>query len=408
MRYLIPILFLLLFEYVVFQAVALAIGNWPNEIQILFRTLYWMMPFALLYVLSKRLARQHGPLETKKRTFYFSNCIIALYFGKFVVLVVLGLDVVRRVLMTLFGKLTGAIALEYPMTKQVAYLALAAGFLLAMVLIYGMLRNRYRYKIHRKKVKIDNLPTAMKGLKIIQLSDIHSGSFTEVAPLEKAIALINKEKADLVFFTGDLVNNIAREMEPFIPVFQKIESRLGVYSILGNHDYGDYVLWKSTEAKLQNFNELIQTHRALGWELLLNENRIVDIQNSKLAIIGVENYSAKGRFSKYGDLVKAASGSESADIKVLLSHDPSHWEDQVAGHRKDIVITFSGHTHGMQFGIDIPGWFQWSPVQYFYKQWAGLYQEGKQYLYVNRGFGFLGYPGRVGVLAEITVIELER
>jgi predicted MPP superfamily phosphohydrolase len=407
LRYLFPLLFLFVFEYIVFQGLVLVIATCPDWLQLLIRSLYWLMPLAFWFVMSRRMARRETPLEINKGAFLFSNCLLGLYFGKMITFAVLGADMVRRIFMLIFGKITGAAALSYPLSTTVATLALVLGLALAAVLIYGMLRNRYRYKIHRKTVKISNLPAALKGLKIIQLSDIHSGSFTEINPLNKAITLINKEEADLVFFTGDLVNNVASEMQPFIPIFKKIKSKFGVFSILGNHDYGDYVLWKSTEAKLQNFNELIQTHRELGWDLLLNENRLLNIKDSSLAIIGVENYSAKGRFSKYGDLSRAVVGTESADVKLLLSHDPSHWSDQVLTKHKDIAITFSGHTHGMQFGIDIPGWFQWSPVQYFYKQWAGLYQEGKQYLYVNRGFGFLGYPGRVGVLAEITVITLD-
>lgn len=407
MRFIIPIIFLLAFEYLVFQAVGVLIADQPDWVQLIIQSLYWLMPLTLWIVLSRRMAHRSTPLEMNKGSYYFSNSIIGLYFGKFVVAVVLALDMLRRVLLMIYGQLSGATA-EYPLTKTVAIIALTLGGILAFILIYGMLRNRYRYKVHRKTIKINELPSALEGLKIVQISDIHSGSFTEVDPLRKGVDLINQEKADLVFFTGDLVNNVAGEMEPFIPVFKEIKAKRGVFSILGNHDYGDYVLWKSTEAKLQNFRELIRTHRCLGWDLLLNENRILDVNGASLAIIGVENYSAKGRFSKYGDLSRAMEGTTDADVKLLLSHDPSHWLDEVVEKNKDIALTLSGHTHGMQFGIEIPGWFKWSPIQYIYTEWAGLYQRGKQYLYVNRGFGFLGYPGRVGVLAEITVLTLEK
>jgi len=342
LRYLVPLLFLLAFEYIVFQALALVTGSYPDWLQLFIRSLYWLMPLALWYVLSKRMARREAPLEISKGAFLFSNCLVGLYFGKMIAFALIVADMIRRTLMLFFGKITGATGISYPMSTTVATLALTVGLALAILLIYGMLRNRYRYKIHRKTVKISKLPIALKGLKIIQLSDIHSGSFTEIDPLNKAISIINKEEADLVFFTGDLVNNVASEMEPFISVFKKIKAKLGVFSILGNHDYGDYVLWKSTEAKLHNFNELIQTHRKLGWDLLLNENRLLNIKDSSLAIIGVENYSAKGRFSKYGDLSRAVIGTESADVKLLLSHDPSHWSDQVTTGHKDIAITFSG------------------------------------------------------------------
>ena len=273
-------------------------------------------------------------------------------------------------------------------------------------MIYGMARNRHRYKIHEVKVIIANLPKALDGLRIVQISDVHAGSFTDKEPLKKGIDLINNAKADLVFFTGDLVNSIATEIEPYIDVFDKIRAKYGVFSILGNHDYGDYVHWPTKEAKLTNINRLIHLQKQMGWHLLLNENRLLSINGETVAIIGVENYSASPRFSKYGDLAKAYTGSQSAALKLLLSHDPSHWEDQVAPDRSDIAITFSGHTHGAQFGIEIDGWFKWSPVKYFYKQWAGLYQKGQQFLYVNRGFGYLGYPGRVGILPEITVMNL--
>ena len=246
------------------------------------------------------------------------------------------------------------------------------------------------------------------GLKIVQISDIHTGSFTRKEPVKGAIDLINQQQADLVFFTGDLVNSVASEVDNFLDVFNQIKSQYGVFSILGNHDYGDYVRWESAEAKHQNFEKLKDTHQHLGWDLMMNEHRIVEVKGEKVAVIGVENYSAHPRFPKYGDLEKAHKGTEVAVLKLLLSHDPTHWDDEVTRKFEDIAVTFSGHTHGFQFGLEIPGWIQWSPVKYVYKQWAGLYQNGSQYLYVNRGLGFLGYPGRVGILPEITVIELKK
>jgi predicted MPP superfamily phosphohydrolase len=275
-------------------------------------------------------------------------------------------------------------------------------------LTYGLLRNPYRYKVFRENLALKNLPEALSGLRIIQISDIHSGSFTFKEPVREAVSLINQLKPDLVFFTGDLVNNKADEMDDFMDVFDKIESRLGVFSIFGNHDYGDYVQWPSEQHKQANLDKLKAIHRALGWTLLTNENRILEVNGANLAIIGVENYSTHLRFPKYGDLNKAKEGTKGADIKLLLSHDPSHWNGQILPDHKDIAVTFSGHTHGMQFGIEIPGFLKWSPIQYVYKQWAGLYQSGDQYLYVNRGLGFLGYPGRVGILPEITCIDLEK
>jgi uncharacterized protein len=220
------------------------------------------------------------------------------------------------------------------------------------------------------------------------------------------VEMVMKEKPDMIFFTGDLVNNEADEVKEYIDVFNKLRAPLGVYSVTGNHDYGDYKNWTSKEAKQQNFKDLIESHKLLGFDLLMNENRFIEQGGEKLAIIGIENWG-NGRFSKYGKLDQAYAGTEKASAKILLSHDPSHWDAQVRSAYKDIDLMLSGHTHGFQFGVEIGG-FKWSPSQYAYKQWAGLYQEGEQYLYVNRGFGYLGYPGRVGMPPEITILELKR
>ncbi|MEO6131383.1 MAG: metallophosphoesterase, partial [Saprospiraceae bacterium] len=225
-------------------------------------------------------------------------------------------------------------------------------------------------------------------------------------PVEQSIRMINQQKPDIVFFTGDLVNAIAAEMEPFVEMFSKIEAPLGIYSILGNHDYGDYHSWSNNEDKVKNFEALKEMHKKLGWNLLLNEHRQVAVKDAVLNIIGVENYSSHPRFPKYGDLQKATADLSGGSFNVLLSHDPSHWDDQVLKDYKHIELTLSGHTHGFQFGVEIPG-FKWSPIQYVYPRWSGLYQVESQYLYVNRGLGYLGYPGRVGILPEITLLTLE-
>jgi predicted MPP superfamily phosphohydrolase len=271
--------------------------------------------------------------------------------------------------------------------------------------IYGMVRGAFNYKIHAVKIVLPNLPSAFNGLKIVQISDIHSGSFISTTHLEEAINMINRQNADVIFFTGDLVNNLATETELLMEVLNKIEAPMGVFSILGNHDYGDYVQWDSREAKKKNLNDIKNIHAQLGWKLLMNEHVPLKKDDSEIVIIGVENWGANLNFPKYGDLKKAHTGTEKYPVKLLLSHDPSHWNFQVKEEYKDIDVTFSGHTHGFQFGIEIPG-FKWSPAEYVYKQWAGLYQHDDQYIYVNRGLGFIGYPGRVGILPEITVLEL--
>ncbi len=283
--------------------------------------------------------------------------------------------------------------------------ALFLGAALTSGLAYGM-TNRYSYKIRRIRVPIKDLPAEFKGLKIAQISDIHSGSFDDPEAVSEGISSIMNEKPDLILFTGDLVNNKAEELVPYINVFKVLNAPLGVFSVLGNHDYGDYVSWPSDEAKKQNLDQLKQYHADMGWRLLLNEHVLLERNTQQMALIGIENWGARG-FTKYGDMEKAVAGLKNLNIpvKILMSHDPSHWDAQVRKDYQDISLTLSGHTHGMQFGIDIPG-FQWSPVQYIYKQWGGLYQEQNQYLYVNRGFGFLGYQGRLGMLPEISIIEL--
>jgi len=273
-------------------------------------------------------------------------------------------------------------------------------------LMYGVLKTAFDFKIRKQNLQIPNLPNSFKGLKIVQISDIHSGSFLTNDPLEKAVQLINDQKPDLVFFTGDLVNEITEEAIPFIDTLKQISAPLGVFSILGNHDYGDYFYQKGDKKGREHNYELMQiVHKKLGWKLLLNEHQIINKNNERLAILGVENWGRELRFQKYGDIDKAKDGCLSEDVKLLLTHDPSHWDAHVLPNHKDIAVTFSGHTHGMQFGVEIPG-FKWSPSKYLYKNWAGLYKQNQQQIYVNRGLGFIGYPGRVGILPEITVFEL--
>lgn len=291
----------------------------------------------------------------------------------------------------------------YTRSEFLSALASAAG-LLGLVTIVGGTRNKYNYKVREFDLKFEDLPEGLRGLKIIQLSDIHSGSFDNHERVQKGIDIVNKLKPDLILFTGDLVNNESSEVVPYMDIFSQLNAKYGVYSILGNHDYGDYHSWPSPEAKAANFEELLAHQKEMGWVLLRNEVAVVNIDDAQLALIGVENWSHSRNFPKYGDLQGTHAKAPKDAFKILMSHDPSHWDAQVHNF-PDIPLTLSGHTHGMQLGIEIPG-FRWSPSQYIYKQWAGLYSRGKQKIYVNRGFGFLGYPGRVGILPEITVINL--
>ena len=272
---------------------------------------------------------------------------------------------------------------------------------------YGILSGAHDYQVHRKTLYLPNLPKSFDGLRFAQLSDIHSGSFFNKVAVKGGVEMLLKEKPDVIFFTGDLVNNVASEMKEYVDIFNKLKAPLGIYSTLGNHDYGDYVIWDSEQAKRKNLEDLKITHQQMGWNLLMNESKYLEQSGDKIAILGIENWSAKGRFPKYGSLENAYKNTKEASTKILLSHDPSHWRAEVLDQYKDIDLMLAGHTHGMQFGIEI-GNFRWSPVQYFYDEWADLYTEGKQHLYVNRGFGYIGYPGRIGILPEITIFELKK
>ncbi len=285
----------------------------------------------------------------------------------------------------------------------------SAGVVTAAVPFYLMMRGVYKsaydYRIRKVKLEIPNLPSSFKGKTIVQLSDIHSGSLADKDSVAKGIQMVKELKPDLFFFTGDLVNNFAWEAREMVDMLREIKADIGTWSVLGNHDYGLYHTWESKEAMQANFRQLLETHREIGWNLMMNEHEVIEIGGKKLGLIGVENWGHSSRFPKRGDIHKATDGMGAVDFKLLLSHDPSHWDAVVRREHPDIAAMFAGHTHGAQLGIE-NSFIKWSPVQYMYKQWAGLYTEKDQQLYVNRGFGFIGYPGRVGILPEITLFEL--
>ena len=273
-------------------------------------------------------------------------------------------------------------------------------------ILYSIFKGKYNYKVWKYTLYFDNLPKAFDGYRITQISDIHCGSFDNYEKIRYGVELINSQKSDVILFTGDLVNNLANEVHNWKSLFATLQAPDGVFSIMGNHDYGDYSSWETTEAKQQNLEHLFQLQKQMGWQLLLNEHCYLERNGEKIALIGVENWG-HGRFSKYGDLNKAMEGVNTEDFKILMSHDPTHWQEVVLPENKDIQLTLSGHTHGMQCGIEIPGWLKWSPSQYIYKYWGGMYEEDGKYLNVNRGFGYHAFPGRLGVWPEITVIELK-
>lgn len=289
--------------------------------------------------------------------------------------------------------------------KQSGLVASAVPF---ATMMYGVVKSAFDYTVINVKLSASTIPKQFNGFKIVQISDIHTGSFISDGPMKDAVKIINEQNADVIFFTGDLVNEVSEEALPFIDVLKNISAKHGVYSILGNHDYGDYFYQKDDlKGKAHNYTHMQEVHQQLGWDLLRNENRSIERNGENINIIGVENWGSSKRFQKHGDVSKARLGMKDNTFNILLSHDPSHWDALVRKEHQDIDLTLSGHTHGAQMGIEIPGYIKWSPSKYLYEQWAGLYQKEGQWVYVNRGFGFLGYPGRLGILPEITVIELQ-
>jgi uncharacterized protein len=405
------VIIMLLLDTYVFQAIKTVSHSTSPKAKTIIYSVYWIISIVAVIGFLIFVFTGPGFLPKKVRTYLFAT-VIGLFLAKFFAIVFFLADDVRRVIQWAAGKLLyrnteGAELSDDGISRSIflSWLGLAAGGTLFGSLVYGF-SNKYNYKVNRFKMSFDNLPASFKGLKIVHFSDVHSGSFTNKKAVTHGVEKIIAEKADLVIFSGDLVNDKATEMQDYMDVFSQIKAPFGVYSTFGNHDYGDYVNWpQNGVSKSQNLKNLEKVHADLGWRLLMNEHVALEKGGEEIAIIGIENWSSKARFPKYGDLPKAYAGTEKYPFKILISHDPSHWDAQVRPRYGNIDLMLSGHTHGMQFGIEIPG-FKWSPVQYVYKEWAGLYEEGKQKLYVNRGFGFIGYPGRVGILPEITVIEL--
>lgn len=291
--------------------------------------------------------------------------------------------------------------------KFISQIALGLAAIPFSSLIYGMTLGKYNYKVIKQTVFFPDLPDDFDGFTITQISDVHSGSFDDPEKIQYAIDLVNQQNSDMILFTGDIVNTHAKEMHPWIDTFKQIQPHpFGKYSVLGNHDYGEYISWPSQAEKDENFKAIKNLYGDIDFNLLLNESVKIKKGAAEIALVGVENWGHN--FKKAGDINKATQDLAKEDFKIVMSHDPSHWEHELKNHPKHFHLTLSGHTHGMQFGIEIPGIIQWSPIQYIYKQWAGLYENNGRYVYVNRGFGFHAYPGRVGIMPEITVIELKK
>jgi len=349
-----------------------------------------------------------GRVLSRPKSYAFGLLLTVLTFQIITILFLFSEDIFR-LLSGAYSKIfSGTKEFSFPERRRfLSVIALGIAAIPFGALLYGMYRGKYNFKVLKYNLEFDDLPDAFDGYQITQISDVHSGSFDDRIKIEYAVDLVNQQKSDVILFTGDMVNNKSEEMKPWADLFATLEAKDGKFSILGNHDYGDYIEWETEELKRENLEDLKKLQRTIGFDLLLNENRYLQKGNDKIALIGVENWG-RGGFKKAGDLKKAAANVAHDDFKILMSHDPSHWEDVVIHDEYHYHLTLSGHTHGMQFGIEIPGWVKWSPIKWRYKYWAGIYKELGQYINVNRGFGFLGYPGRVGIWPEISVITLKK
>lgn len=406
----IVITIMLLLDVYVFMGVLAVSQSSGEKTKIAIYGIYWLISVTAIVTILLFPYVQWFQNNVVFRNYIFA-IIAGLFFAKIIASLFFLADDIRRGAMWAVAKLFPKTSVDFVQEQNrisrsafLSWAGLVFGGSLFTTLMYGF-SNKYNYHIRKVRLSFDNLPSSFKGLKIIQISDIHSGSFTDKAAVNRGVDMVLNAKPDLILFTGDLVNDRADEMKDYMDVFNRLKAPMGVYSTLGNHDYGDYISWPSMQAKSANLERLKEVHAELGWRLLMDEHVVLERNNEQIALLGIQNWSAFGRFPKYGKMEKAYSGTEKYPFKILMSHDPSHWDAEVRVKYPDIDLMLSGHTHGMQFGVENP-YFKWSPVQWFYKEWAGLYEAGKQKLYVNRGYGFIGYPGRVGILPEITLIEL--
>jgi uncharacterized protein len=410
MAFFILIVVLVLIDLYVYQAILVVSKDWTDSWKYFVRYGFWFftaITFSAIFWYAYGDPYKYG---SQLRNMVLTG-IFMVYFSKIFGVLFILIDDLQRGVRWVTGYFQNntpelSAGKTIPRSEFLAKAAVITAAVPFAAMTYGIVSGAHDYRIRRRTIYLPNLPKSFDGIRIGQLSDIHSGSFFSKTAVKGGVEMFLKEKPDLIFFTGDLVNNEAGEVNEYLDIFNKLQAPLGVYSVTGNHDYGDYVAWPSMEAKQKNFSDLVEAHKHLGFDLLRNESRVVEQSGERLAILGVENWGA-GRFAKYGKLDQAYNGTDEASVKLLLSHDPSHWDAQVRTDYPNIDVMFAGHTHGFQFGVEIGG-FKWSPSQYVYKQWADLYREGNQYLYVNRGFGYIGYPGRVGIPPELTIIELKR
>lgn len=429
-RIAIPILLVLIFDFYAFQAIRTLTADMGVTARRIIRIGYWTLNISFYIVGFLGMAGYLNHLDRGFRT-VFTGMFFGLFLAKMLMMLPMLMEDIYRIFNGIISWISNKKDNSVDETgnsflvsrkKFISQISIGLGGLSFAGLTYGIVKGAHDYRIHRVDVPLSNLPPAFKGLKVGHISDIHSGSFWDRKAVEKGVEKLLKEKPDVIFFTGDLVNSLADELDDeLMEIFGRVNAPMGVYSILGNHDYGDYHNWPDknelqignrsqankshmTPLQLANLQALMDKHKQMGWDLLMNENRVIEKDGHKIHLIGVENYGARGNFAKYGRLSDAMEGIADEAFKILLSHDPSHWDAQVRG-KNNIALTLSGHTHGAQFGIETGG-FRWSPIKYMYKQWAGLYTDGDQHIYVNRGFGYLGYPGRLGIRPEIGILTL--
>ena len=404
LRWLIPLLIISIIEFYSFQAFKTVFrSKWILGVYVIVS----LIAIIYLFYFLMTTDRSHG----QTRQFMYSmGLFLVVYLPKIILTLVLVSEDFIRIFQ---GSIQYFLGSEEDSSflperrKFVSQIALGLAAIPFSSLIYGMTKGKYNFKVIKQTLFFTDLPDAFDGTTITHISDIHSGSFDDAEKIQYAIDLINEQNSDMILFTGDIVNTHATEMDPWIETFKGIHNpKFGKYSVLGNHDYGEYIDWPSQQDKIQNFENIKAIHDKIDFKLLLNEHVKIKKENQELAIVGVENWGRK--FGERGDLNLASKGLTKEDFKIVMSHDPSHWDEKIQHDDNHYHLTLSGHTHGFQFGIEIPGWIKWSPVQYVYKQWAGLYENAGRYIYVNRGFGFHAYPGRVGIMPEITVIELKK
>lgn len=403
MRWFIFIIIYILVDIYAFQAIKTITKNpWVHGF-------YVFISLAVLAGLIYELSFLGSAKMMEPPKMYFFGIFLAVFVPKLIIIVFMFGEDIARFFVGIFMKVAGSDNAQFMASRRkfVSTIALGIAAIPFASLIYGMIQGKYNYRVLKYALEFDDLPDAFDGFTLTQISDVHSGSFDNHHKVEYAVNLINEQQSDVILFTGDLVNNIADEMNDWKALFSTLKAPEGVFSVLGNHDYGDYVKWESASEKFENLQNLKNLQKEMGWNLLLNENRYLQRSGQKIALIGVENWGENG-FKQAGDLDKACEGISKDDFKILMSHDPSHWQAKVKDDPRHFHLTLSGHTHGMQFGIEIPGILKWSPIKYRYKNWAGIYEEFGRYINVNRGFGFLGYPGRVGIWPEITVIQLKK